>query len=153
MTMAILAPILVYIIPPPAKGQKKGPQTVRLTKPLTEIGPDEAVQFSAPDGVAFLMADGGGDNAPGDLAFGGYVVKHGESAPTVYAINCPHLGCSYGFDAPNKKFACPCHGSQFRLDGSVLQGPATAPLAHLSWKETEDPSVITVDGLTLGQGA
>jgi cytochrome b6-f complex iron-sulfur subunit len=28
----------------------------------------------------------------------------------------------------NEQFECPCHGSVFAIDGSVVRGPATRPL-------------------------
>ncbi len=149
--VGIVAPILVYVWAPPAKGQRKAALPVTLDKPLDQIQPGDAVQIQAPNNSAFVMADGGGDNAPGELAFGGYVVNPGDGKSVqVFAINCSHLGCSIGLNSAAKSFDCPCHGSRFNLDGSVLHGPATAPLAHLAWKQTSDPQKITVDGLVLG---
>jgi len=95
------------------------------------------------------MADGGGDNAAGDLAFGGFVVKN-QGKLDVFAINCSHLGCSVALNKDAKSFDCPCHGSRFHLDGTVLRGPAAAPLSHLTWKQGADAQTIEVDGLTLG---
>ncbi|TMC90757.1 MAG: Rieske 2Fe-2S domain-containing protein [Chloroflexi bacterium] len=97
------------------------------------------------------MADGGGDNAAGDLAFGGFVVKDATGKVNVFAINCSHLGCSIALNTDAKTFDCPCHGSRFHLDGSVLHGPAADPLSHLTWKQDEaNPNTIMVDGITLG---
>src|SRR5689334_19681824 len=72
-----LAPILVYFWPAPPKGQKKGVITVSLDTPIDQMQNQQATKFTAPTSPnsAFIMKDGGGDNAPGDLAFGGYVVK------------------------------------------------------------------------------
>src|SRR3977135_1976437 len=72
-----LAPILVFLWPAPAKGQKKGPGNVTLDKPLDQIASGEALKFDAPTNPnsAFIMANGGGDNAAGELAFGGFAVK------------------------------------------------------------------------------
>ena len=37
---------------------------------------------------------------------------------------CTHLGCIYKWDDLAKRFACPCHGSQFQEDGTWIAGPA-----------------------------
>ena len=149
--VAGLLPILVYFWPAPPKGQKKGPINITLDTPLDQIQNGDAVKILAPTNPnsAFVMADGGGDNAAGDLAFGGYVVKNGADM-TVFAQNCSHLGCSINFNKPAKTFDCPCHGSRFNLDGTVLHGPAADPLSHLTWKQGASPSEIQVDGIQLG---
>src|SRR6266851_909033 len=79
LTVAGVLPILVYIWPAPPKGQKKGPVNVSLPKPIDQIADGEALKFDAPTSpnTAFIMADGGGDNAAGDLAFGGFAVNNG----------------------------------------------------------------------------
>ncbi|TMD15875.1 MAG: Rieske 2Fe-2S domain-containing protein [Chloroflexi bacterium] len=146
-----LAPILVYFWPAPPKGQKKELITVPLDKPIDQLEDGSATQILAPTSPnsAFIMADGGGDNAPGDLAFGGFVVKNGGKV-SVFAQNCSHLGCSVAFNKDAKTFDCPCHGSRFKIDGTVLHGPAAVPLSHLSWKQGGDPKQVQVDGIVLG---
>jgi len=42
----------------------------------------------------------------------------------VLSAVCPHLGCEVPWNAAEGRFVCPCHGSQFAPDGSLLQGPA-----------------------------
>ena len=49
-------------------------------------------------------------------------VAHGVS------LRCTHLGCLLHFNAAERSWDCPCHGSRFDVDGSVLAGPATEPL-------------------------
>lgn len=47
---------------------------------------------------------------------------------------CTHAGCTVSTVA-NNVIQCPCHGSQYSAkDGSVIQGPATAPLTSVSVK-------------------
>jgi Rieske Fe-S protein len=148
-----LAPILVYLWPAPPKGQKKAPIKISLATPIDQLQAGSAVKFDAPTtpNSAFVMADGGGDNAPGDLAFGGFVTKDQNGKTNVFAINCSHLGCSVALNTDAKSFDCPCHGSRFHLDGTVLHGPAAYPLSHLNWQQDgTDPNSITVDGIILG---
>jgi Rieske Fe-S protein len=146
-----IAPLLLFLWPAPPKGQKKGALIVALDKPLDQINDGEAVKFNAPTSPnsAFIMADGGGDNSAGDLAFGGFVVKN-QGKVEVLAINCSHLGCSVALNAGSKSFDCPCHGSRFHLDGTVLHGPAAYPLSHLTWKQGDDATTIQIDGIVLG---
>lgn len=42
---------------------------------------------------------------------------------------CPHAGCNVDYDNNQQKFVCPCHGSKFDLDGTVITGPANDNLA------------------------
>src|SRR5207245_4551976 len=95
---------------------------VTLATPIEQLSNGNAIKFDAPTSPnsAFVMADGGGDNAAGDLAFGGFVGKDLHGKLNVFAINCSHLGCSIALNADAKTFDCPCHGSRFHLDGTVL---------------------------------
>lgn len=86
---------------------------------------------------------------PENLAEGQAFVPPGRSVAIfrdkegVHAVSlvCTHLGCivkpsTTGFD-------CPCHGSRFAHDGSVIKGPA--PTA-LPWRKVSvDGSVCMVD--------
>ena len=47
---------------------------------------------------------------------------------TAYDAVCPHQGCPVTFVSPSDGFHCPCHGSTFAADGSLVSGPATSGL-------------------------
>ncbi len=146
--IAIVAPLLVYIYPP-AAGNRKQDLKVTLQKGLGELKNGEGLKFDAPRNSAFVMKDGGGDNAAGDPAFGGFVVKDEQGRVNVFAVNCSHLGCSIALQPGDSFFQCPCHGSQFYLDGSVKHGPAVAPLSHLNWKPGSAPNELIIEGMEL----
>jgi len=70
-----------------------------------------------------------------------YKTKDGFQA---YSLVCTHLGCTVEEDGEN--FSCPCHGSQFNQDGSVLKGPAAKPLSGLKVEISEDGKLILQNG-------
>jgi len=52
-----------------------------------------------------------------------------------FSAVCPHLGCIVQWNADEKSFDCPCHGSRFTCDGKVINGPATSDLKPIPIKD------------------
>lgn len=91
-----------------------------------------AVDFA---GDRLQPGSSGSDDLPRGQA---RVVRDGADLTGVYrdeqggahavSLRCTHLGCLVRFNAAERSWDCPCHGSRFDVDGSVLEGPATTPL-------------------------
>jgi Rieske Fe-S protein len=56
------------------------------------------------------------------------VYRTADGALRSFSARCTHLGCILGWNRADEAWECPCHGSRFASDGSVVQGPATADL-------------------------
>jgi quinol---cytochrome c reductase iron-sulfur subunit, bacillus type len=63
-----------------------------------------------------------------------WAVKQTDGQVTVFSPMCTHLGCGYHWDAADRKFKCPCHGSVYDVSGQVLAGPAPRHLDALPSK-------------------
>ncbi|MFD7517380.1 FAD-dependent oxidoreductase [Streptomyces niveus] len=61
---------------------------------------------------------------------GQHCAAYRDADGVVQAVSarCTHLGCLVAFNDAETAWECPCHGSRFGVDGSVLQGPAVHPL-------------------------
>ena len=57
-----------------------------------------------------------------------------------FSLSCPHAGCLTVRQAATGDFHCPCHGSQFSPNGTLLAGPAVRPLGQ---------HVLSITGNTL----
>jgi cytochrome b6-f complex iron-sulfur subunit len=68
-----------------------------------------------------------------------------HDATGIYAMSavCTHLGCIIG--QGGTAFACPCHGSQYDLNGGNTQGPASVPLPHYEVTEPTPGANLVVD--------
>jgi cytochrome b6-f complex iron-sulfur subunit len=57
-----------------------------------------------------------------------YVVRLPDGGFLAIYHRCTHLGCTVPWDQSAQKFVCPCHSSQFDMQGSVENPPAPRPL-------------------------
>lgn len=66
------------------------------------------------------------------------LLKHDDGIHAFHGT-CTHAGCGlWSGELDGHVVTCPCHGSQFDvIDGSVLHGPATAPVATYEVQQTE----------------
>ncbi len=100
-----------------------------------------------PDGMKFL---------PEQRLF---VFRDGNTFHAISAV-CTHLGCTVRAEALSQvvvrtvegvpvklthRFLCPCHGSRYEGDGTIVAGPAPRPLAWYPLSIAVDDGQLVVD--------
>ena len=95
---------------------------------------------------------------PASLPLGAAYIPPGRSVAIVrdnagvFAVStiCTHLGCIV--KQAEDGFHCPCHGSAFAPDGSVLKGPAPKSLPWLEVTAAGDGVYVIDEGSTVPSG-
>ncbi|NER06616.1 MAG: cytochrome b6-f complex iron-sulfur subunit [Okeania sp. SIO3C4] len=88
--------------------------------------------LAQPKGTRALVAGIAGE--PTYLA----IAENGKLDTMGIIDNCTHLGCTFPWNSNENQFQCPCHGSRYAADGSVVRGPAPLPLKLVQVKVQED---------------
>lgn len=74
------------------------------------------------------------------------------AGPEFFAVTsrCTHQGCTVGvFNRTTMVLQCPCHGSRYTADGTVVRGPAPAPLQRYT-TSFDGTSVLRIEIPGLG---
>jgi len=88
---------------------------------------------------------------PADFAFGApafledekiYVFRDRDKGFAVASAVCTHLGCTVAHCQSDQRFHCPCHGSVFAADGSVVHGPAPKALQWFEVTQARDGQLL-----------
>lgn len=70
------------------------------------------------------------------------VVHNGNGSLFAVSAVCTHKGCIVSFDEKLGHLRCPCHGSEFGLDGQNIKGPAKSPLKSYNIRTDQGRVVI-----------
>jgi Rieske Fe-S protein len=120
-TAATVASLPLAAEPPPPE-PPRGPRRVTAETRAT-LTKGVIKDYRKPGGF-FLIGDAGG----------------------IYAVSstCTHKGCTVHLEG-NTGFGCPCHDSEYDLQGAVIEGPATLPLKHFEVSEQNPGGPLVVD--------
>ncbi len=73
------------------------------------------------------------------------ILFHQEDGELVAVLStCSHNGCEVR--KLRRKFECPCHGSEYNLEGNVIRGPAPEPLERFEVRVMSDRLEIILGG-------
>lgn len=122
--LGLAIPLASYVISPAMKRRKTS---------WAEVGPTEGLHVGEPAELEYAgTVKDGWRTVTAKKAI--WAVKQPAGEIVVFSPICPHLGCGFRWDAEDKAFKCPCHGSVFDVTGHVVAGPAPRSLDVLPSK-------------------
>ncbi len=84
-------------------------------------------------------------NIPDGISFyDSVIISKNNKGIKVLSSKCTHLGCKIN-ETNGNTLVCPCHGSQYAFDGSVIKGPAGKALKSLPFQINAQTGEITVN--------
>lgn len=72
-----------------------------------------------------------------------FLWRAGDGTYVAVSTRCAHRGCQVRRQGP--RLACPCHGSEYELDGDLLEGPADRPLRRFPTRVRDGAVVIVLE--------
>ncbi|GAC1514547.1 MAG: hypothetical protein NVS1B16_07250 [Pseudarthrobacter sp.] len=113
--------------PEPIPGAPGGDQAGADQAGADQAGDTDKASKASPQKATATLARGEGTVIDVD---GQSTALYRDTDGRVHSLSaiCTHLGCTVEFNPADTTWDCPCHGSRFAADGTVIHGPANANL-------------------------
>jgi Rieske Fe-S protein len=99
-----------------------------MTRPVTAT--DGRIALTLADHPELAAPNGAVSIQPAGMTDPLLVLRTGPAAYAVVSPICTHRGCTV--EVAGDRLECPCHGSTYARDGTLLGGPAERSLTRLA---------------------
>ena len=102
---------------------------IRLTR-------EQSAALLASEGSVLVQPEGTHDKI---------IVMHADDG-SLHAVSaiCTHMGCTVNYRVDVHHIVCPCHGSEYTVDGANLKGPAKRPLKQYAVRQEDGQVILTL---------
>lgn len=118
--------------PSPALAQKGGETWVAILGKIKDLNEQE------PQLVKAQFMDQDGRVMDEDKLYVRYEKRGNTGKWIILSAICTHLKCKLDYQEAESIFVCPCHGSRYELDGTVIKKPSKKDLPDYSDDAYED---------------
>jgi Rieske Fe-S protein len=108
------------------------PLSVRPTGGVLSVSLDEHPELTRAGGSLRLRTEEGNELI--------YLLVLTDGTIAALSPVCTHQGCTVGIEGA--VLLCPCHGSTYSREGSVVRGPAVAPLSRFATRITPERQLV-----------
>jgi Rieske Fe-S protein len=117
-------------------GSRKADVVARPQDHAVTLTQEESSALLASEGSLLVKPEGHEDKI---------LVIHSRDG-SLHAVSsiCTHMGCDILYDKDLGHVRCPCHGSQFGLDGHNIKGPAQRPLRQYAVHDNQGRIIISL---------
>jgi len=114
------------------------------TAAYTESRAARAVRAYGDDIIIKLSENRSLSKPGGSLRVSDEIMLIRKSETEFIAVNtiCTHKGCDVELEG--NKFVCPCHGSEYTIEGKVIEGPAKKDLTVYQTIYNPDNGTVTI---------
>ena len=115
-------------------GSRKADAVAQEDQNVLRLGQADSAALLGSEASLLVEPEGGGGKI--------MVVNRGG----LFAVSsaCTHMGCDVKYDKKVGHLLCPCHGSQYGLDGANIKGPAKEPLKRYDVRSENGRVVIAL---------